>query len=67
MLLLNNGRDGVGVPALVIIEVPDNINTPVITALAPEDEVLLLKTAARADVEVLVPPAVLVNTNFCYC
>jgi len=61
MLLLNTCVDGVGVAVLVILEVLDDVNTAVVTALVAEDDVLLLEAAADADVEVLVPPAVLGN------
>ena len=40
----------------------DDVNTSVLAALVAEDDVLLLEGAAHADVEVLVPPAVLVDT-----
>ena len=39
-------------------------NTSVLAVLVAEDDVLLLKGAADADVEVLVPPAVLVDAVF---
>jgi len=61
VLLFNNGKDGVGVPALVIIEVPDDINTPnvamnwvvidnvdnctIVLTAADDDEVLLLNNS----------------------
>jgi len=61
MLLLNTCVDGVGVAVLVILEVVDDVNISVVAALVAEDDVLLLKAAAEADVEVLVPPAVLGN------
>ena len=61
VLLLNIGVDGVGVEVLVILEVLDDVNTSVVAALVAGDDVLLLEAAADADVEVLVPPAVLVD------
>ena len=59
MLLLNARVDGLGVAVLVILEEVDNVNTPVLAALVAEDDVVLLEAATDADVEVLVPPAVL--------
>jgi len=61
MLLLNAYADGLGVAVLVILEEVDDVNTSVLAALVAEDDVLLLEGAADSDVEVLVPPAVLVN------
>ena len=61
VLLLNIGVDGVGVEVLVILEVLDDVNTSVVAALVAGNDVLLLEAAADADVEVLVPPAVLVD------
>jgi len=61
MLLLNARVDGLGVAVLGILEVFDDVNTSVVAALVAEDGMLLLKAAADADVEVLVPPAVPVN------
>jgi len=55
------GSDGVGVAVLVILEVVDDVNTSVVAALVAEDDVLLLEAGAEADVELLVPPAVLGN------
>jgi len=60
-LLLNTCVDGVGVAVFVILEVVNDVNTSVVAAFVAEDDVLLLEAAANADVEVLVPPAVLVN------
>jgi len=60
-LLLNTYVDGVGVAVLVTLEVANDVNTSVVTALVAEDDVLLLEAAANADVEVHVPPAVLGN------
>jgi len=59
MLLLNARVDGLGVAVLVILEEVDDVNTSVLAALVAEDDVLLLEAATDADVEVLVPPAVL--------
>jgi len=53
VLLLNTCVDRVGVEALVILEVVTNVNTSVVAALVAEDDVLLLESAAKADVEVL--------------
>jgi len=61
MPLLNVCVDGLGVAVLVILEEVDDVNTSVLAALVAEDDVLLLEAAAEADVEVLVPPAVLGN------
>jgi len=61
MLLLNTCVDGVGVAVHVILEVADDVNISVVAAHVAEDDVLLLEAAAEADVEVLVPPAVLGN------
>ena len=61
MLLLNACVDGLGVAVLVILEEVDDVNTSVLAALVAEDDVLLLEATAIADVEVRVPPAVLVN------
>jgi len=55
------GTGGVGVAVPVILEVVDDVNTSVVAALVAENDVLLLEVTANADVEVLVPPAVLVN------
>jgi len=60
-VLLGSGADGLGVAVLVILEEVDDVNTSVLAALVAEDDVLLLEAAAEADVEVLVPPAVLGN------
>ena len=43
------------------VEVVDDVNTSVVAALVAEDDVLLLEAAAEADVEGVVPPAVLVD------
>jgi len=61
VLLLNTYVDGVGVALPVILEVVNDVNTSVVAALVAEDDVLLLETAANADVEVLVPSAMLMN------
>ena len=61
VLLLNTYVDGVGVAIPVILEVVNDVNTSLVAALVAEDDVLLLEAAANADVEVLVPSAVLVN------
>jgi len=45
----------------VLLEEVDDVNTSVVAALVAEDDVLPLDAAAEADVEVLVPPAVLGN------
>ena len=61
MPLLNACVDELGVVVLEILEEVDDVNTSVLAALVAEGDVLLLEGAADADVEVLVPPAVLVN------
>jgi len=61
VLPLNNFVNGVGTLILVILEVVDDVNTPVVNAIVLEDDRLLLKAAADADVEVLVSPAVQVD------
>jgi len=61
VLLLKTCVDGVAVAVLVILEVVTDVNTSVVAALVAEDNVLPLEAAANADVEVLVPSAVLVN------
>ena len=61
MPLLNACVNGLGVAVLEILEEVDDVNTSVVAALVAEDDVLLLEGAADADVEVLVPPAVLVD------
>jgi len=61
MLLLNACVDGLGVAVLVRLEEVDGVNTSVLAALVAEDDVLLLEAAVDADVEMLVPPAVLAN------
>jgi len=60
-LLLNTCVDGVGVAVLVILDVVNDVNTSVVAALVAEDDVILLEATADSDVEVPVPPAVLVN------
>jgi len=60
-LLLNTCVDRVGVAVLEILEVVNDVKTSVVAAPVAEDDVLLLEAAANADMEVLVPPAVLVN------
>ena len=47
--------------APVILKVVDDVNASVVAALVAEDDMRLLEGAADADVEVLVPPAVLVD------
>ena len=59
--LLTTFVDGVGVAVPVILEEADDVNTPVVAALAAENEVLLLEAAADADVERPGPPAVLMD------
>ena len=61
MPLLNACVDGLGVAVLEILEEVDDVNASVLAALVAEDDVALLEGAADADVEVLVPPAVLVD------
>jgi len=61
MVLLNTCVDRIGVAVPVILEVVDDINTSVVATLVAENDVLLLEAAANADVEVLVPLAVLVD------
>ena len=61
VLLLNTYVDGVGVTIPVILEMVNDVNTSLVAVLVAEDDVLLLEAAANADVEVLVPSAVLVN------
>jgi len=53
--------DGVGVAVPKILDVVDDVNTSVVAELVAEDDVLPLEAAADADVEVLMPPAVLVD------
>jgi len=45
----------------LLLEEVDNVNIPMVAAFVAEDDALLLEAAADADVEVLVPPAVLGN------
>jgi len=59
--LLNACVDGLGVVVLEILEEVDDVNASVLAALVAEDGAALLEGAADADVEVLVPPAVLVD------
>ena len=59
--LLNTYVDGVGVAVPVILQEVEDVNTSVAVALVAEDYVLLLEAAANADVEVLVPSAILVD------
>jgi len=47
--------------------VVNDVNTSMIAAFVAKDDVLLLEAAANADVEVLVPPAVLVNAVSATC
>ena len=61
VLLLSVCVDGLGVAVLGILEEVDDVNTSVVAALVAEDDVLPLEAAADADVEVLVPTAVLGN------
>jgi len=61
MPLLNACVDGLGVAVLEILEEVDDVNTSVLAALVAEDDVLMLEDAADADVEVIVPPAELVD------
>jgi len=60
-LLLSVCVNGLGVAVPVLLEEVDDVNTSVVAALVAEDDVLPLDAAAEADVEVLVPPAVLGN------
>ena len=60
-LLLNTCADGVGVAVFAILKVVDDANDSVVAAFVSEDAMLLLEAAADAEVEVPVPPAVLVN------
>ena len=57
----DDGVDGVGVAVPVILQGVDDVNASVVAALVAEDYVLLLEAAANADMEVLVPFAVLVH------
>jgi len=49
------------VAVLKILEEVDDVNISVLAALVAEDDAILLEGATDADVEVLVPPAVLVD------
>ena len=60
VLLLNTCVDGVGVVVPMILEMVDDVNNSVVSALVVENDVLLLEAAANSDVEVLVSSAVLV-------
>ena len=59
MPLLNACVDELGVAVLEMLEEVDDVNTSALAALVAEDDVVLLEAATDADVEVLVPPAVL--------
>jgi len=61
--LLKTFADGVGETVPVILELPDYDNTRVAAARVEESDVLRLEAAADVNVEVLVPPAVLVNAD----
>ena len=61
--LLNTYVDGVGVAVPVILQEVDDVNASVVATLVAEDDMLLLEGAADADVEVFVPPAVLVDAG----
>ena len=45
----------------------NDVNTSMIAAFVAKDDVLLLEAAANANVEVLVPLAVLRGCRFCHC
>jgi len=64
VLLLNTSVDGVGVVVLVIFEVDEDTNTSGVAVPVAEDVAKLLEAAADTGVEVLVPPAALVNAVF---
>ena len=51
----------------MILQEVEDVNTSVAAALVAEDDVLLLEAAANANVEVLVPLAVLRGCPFCHC
>jgi len=59
--LLKTCVNGGGRAVPVIPEMAADVNTSVVASLVDENEVLLLELAANADVEGLVPSAVLVN------
>ena len=61
MLLLNTYIDRVEVALPVILEVVNNINTSMVSALVADNDMLLLEAPANANAEVLLPPSVLVN------
>ena len=61
VLLPNTGVNVVRVKELGILEAPDDINIYVVTVLAAEDDMLTLEATAHAEVEVLVPPTMLVD------
>ena len=63
-LLLKTCVNGVGGAVPVIPEMAADVNTSVVALRVAENEVLLLEAAANADVEGLVPSAVLVNAVF---
>ena len=62
VLLFNICTDGVGSPIIVMLEMAYDVNTPVVTALAAEKNILLLETAAHTDGKVTLPPAMPVGT-----
>ena len=66
-LLLKTFVDGVGVTVPVILEVFDDTNTFMVAPPVAENDVLRLEAAAKADVAVHVPLAVLVNTVSATC
>jgi len=61
VLLLNTYIDRVEVALPVILEVVNNINTSMVSALVADNDMLLLEAPANANAEVLLPPSVLVN------
>jgi len=61
VLLLNTCVNAIQVAALKIPEVVDEVNTSVVVALVAEDDILIRKATAHAEVEVLAPPTVLVD------
>ena len=63
-LLLKTCTKGVGGAALVIPEMAADVNTSVVALRVADAEVLLLEAAVDADVEGLVPSALLVNAVF---
>ena len=60
--LLNTCVVGVRLVVIVILKVVDKANSFVDAALGTESDVPLLEATANADVEVIVPPAVLAST-----